>query len=92
MTYFNNSTEYNNIQPLSANTFDIDLQDLRMKREQTIPYHNKTKDQYSPHAHLTPTKQNELYTSKSDQLFSINNIPSTPTNISNSKIMSSEEK
>jgi hypothetical protein len=78
MTYFKNSTENNNIQPLSVNTLDINLQ-----QPQTFLYYNKTKHQ---------TKQSKLYILKPDQLSSINNVVSISTSISDSKIKSSNEK
>jgi hypothetical protein len=92
MRHFKYSTELNNAQGSPINTFDINLQQLRTRRRQMFSYNNKTKDQYHPRVYSIPIKQDESYVLRSNQLSSINNIVSIPTNTPNPSILSSQEK
>ncbi|CAF3646268.1 unnamed protein product [Rotaria sordida] len=71
----------------STNTFDIELQHLQPRRRQTINYYHdnddNNKDQYyASTRHSIPAKQQEFYSSKSDQLSSIHNTAELPRDTS----------
>jgi hypothetical protein len=70
----------------SDNRFDIELQQPRSRRRQVFDYdpthdNGRHKDQRYTRASSLPAKQGQLCSSESDQLPSLNNIITIPTNL-----------
>ncbi len=88
MMYFNkiysSSTERIITRTPSTNTFDIELEHPQPRRRQIIDHNhdNDNKEQHYARAYsVPPSKQEEIYSSESDQLSLKNNIVTISVNV-----------
>ncbi|CAF3472921.1 unnamed protein product [Rotaria socialis] len=68
-----NSPECTNLQPLSINKYDIELENLRIQRQPTFSHMNKSNEHHHENVYSIPLKQNE-----DDQILSTKSLVLIP--------------